>query len=53
MDSTQKAIIIAAILSPITYPIGFIKHIWRKVFPSHIDAMPSNKEIKKEESQNK
>lgn len=33
MDSTQKAILITAILSPILYPIGFVKHMWRKVFP--------------------
>jgi len=50
VDSTQKAILITAILSPITYPIGLIKSIWRKIFPvSHIAGMPSEKEIHKEE----
>ncbi len=33
MDSTQKAILITAILSPILYPIGIAKQLWRKVFP--------------------
>ncbi len=49
MDSTQKAILITAILSPITYPIGFIKNVWRKIFPTPIAGMPSEAEIHKEE----
>lgn len=53
VDSTQKVILIAALLSPITYPIGLVKRMWRKIFPTRLAGEPSNYEIHKEETDKK
>jgi len=49
VDSTRKFILIAALLSPITYPVGLVKGLWGRLFPKQPEGMPSEKEIHREE----